>query len=199
MEYNDFELVSLIRENNEEAREILYNKYKPIIVKKSTDQIYKLGSYGMEINDLIQEGYIGLDNAINCFNEKENTSFYTFALLCIDRQIITYIKKNTNNKAMILNDAINLDDGKEYLFRDNTDIEGSFINKEDAKEFINLICDSLSDIEKKVFSLKLEGYDIGEIANLLNKDTKVIYNTLHRIKYKIKFHKKSTNKQKFVE
>lgn len=102
MEYNDFELVSLIRENNEEAREILYNKYKPIIVKKSTDQIYKLGSYGMEINDLIQEGYIGLDNAINCFNEKENTSFYTFALLCIDRQIITYIKKNTNNKAMIL-------------------------------------------------------------------------------------------------
>ncbi|MCI6712356.1 MAG: sigma-70 family RNA polymerase sigma factor [Bacilli bacterium] len=186
MEYNDFELVSLIRENNEEAREILYNKYKPIIVKKSTDQIYKLGSYGMEINDLIQEGYIGLDNAINCFNEKENTSFYTFALLCIDRQIITYIKKNTNNKAMILNDAINLDDGKEYLFRDNTDIEGSFINKEDAKEFINLICDSLSDIEKKVFSLKLEGYDIGEIANLLNKDTKVIYNTLHRIKYKIK-------------
>ena len=186
MEYNDFELVSLIRENNEEAREILYNKYKPIIVKKSTDQIYKLGSYGMEINDLIQEGYIGLDNAINCFNEKENTSFYTFALLCIDRQIITYIKKNTNNKAMILNDAINLDDGKEYLFRDNTDIEGSFINKEDAKEFINLICDSLSDIEKKVFSLKLEGYDIGEIANILNKDTKVIYNTLHRIKYKIK-------------
>ena len=186
MEYNDFELVSLIRENNEEAREILYNKYKPSIVKKSTDQIYKLGSYGMEINDLIQEGYIGLDNAINCFNEKENTSFYTFALLCIDRQIITYIKKNTNNKAMILNDAINLDDGKEYLFRDNTDIEGSFINKEDAKEFINLICDSLSDIEKKVFSLKLEGYDIGEIANLLNKDTKVIYNTLHRIKYKIK-------------
>ena len=186
MEYNDFELVSLIRENNEEAREILYNKYKPIIVKKSTDQIYKLGSYGMEINDLIQEGYIGLDNAINCFNEKENTSFYTFALLCIDRQIITYIKKNTNNKGMILNDAINLDDGKEYLFRDNTDIEGSFINKEDAKEFINLICDSLSDIEKKVFSLKLEGYDIGEIANLLNKDTKVIYNTLHRIKYKIK-------------
>lgn len=186
MKYNDFELVSLIRENNEEAREILYNKYKPIIVKKSTDQIYKLGSYGMEINDLIQEGYIGLDNAINCFNEKENTSFYTFALLCIDRQIITCIKKNTNNKAMVLNDAINLDDGKEYLFRDNTDIEGSFINKEDAKEFINLICDSLSDIEKKVFSLKLEGYDIGEIANLLNKDTKVIYNTLHRIKYKIK-------------
>ena len=186
MEYNDFELVSLIRENNEEAREILYNKYKPIIVKKSTDQIYKLGSYGMEINDLIQEGYIGLDNAINCFNEKENTSFYTFALLCIDRQIITCIKKNTTNKAMVLNDAINLDDGKEYLFRDNTDIEGSFINKEDAKEFINLICDSLSDIEKKVFSLKLEGYDIGEIANLLNKDTKVIYNTLHRIKYKIK-------------
>ena len=186
MEYNDFELVYLIKENNEEARDILYNKYKPIIVKKSTDQIYKLGSYGMEINDLIQEGYIGLDNAINCFNEKENTSFYTFALLCIDRQIITYIKKNTNNKAMILNDAINLDDGKEYLFRDNTDIEGSFINKEDAKEFINLICDSLSDIEKKVFSLKLEGYDIGEIANLLNKDTKVIYNTLHRIKYKIK-------------
>lgn len=186
MEYNDFELVSLIRENNEEAREILYNKYKPIIVKKSTDQIYKLGSYGMEINDLIQEGYIGLDNAINCFNEKENTSFYTFALLCIDRQIITCIKKNTNNKAMVLNDAINLDDGKEYLFRDNTDIEGSFINKENAKEFINLICDSLSDIEKKVFSLKLEGYDIGEIANLLNKDTKVIYNTLHRIKYKIK-------------
>ena len=144
MEYNDFELVSLIRENNEEAREILYNKYKPIIVKKSTDQIYKLGSYGMEINDLIQEGYIGLDNAIN------------------------------------------LDDDKEYLFKDSMDVEGNFINNEDAREFISLICDSLSDIEKKVFSFRLEGYDIGEIAKILGKDTKVIYNTLHRIKYKIK-------------
>ena len=186
MEYNDFELVSLIRENNEEAREILYNKYKPIIVKKSTDQIFKLSSYGIEISDLIQEGYIGLDNAINGFDESENTSFYTFALLCIDRQIITCIKKNTNNKAMVLNDAINLDDDKEYLFKDSMDVEGNFINNEDAREFISLICDSLSDIEKKVFSFRLEGYDIGEIAKILGKDTKVIYNTLHRIKYKIK-------------
>ena len=61
MENNDYELVSLAQENNEEAIKILYQKYKPIIIKKSEHAILYLSHHGIEINDIMQEGFIALD------------------------------------------------------------------------------------------------------------------------------------------
>ena len=186
MEYNDFELISLARDKNEEAMKIIYDKYKPIIISKAKDLYGIVNHHGVELNDLIQEGYIGLDNAINGFSESDNVTFYTFATLCIERQIITFIRKVSGNKNKLLNDAINIDNSMEHLFRDELDIEKLFISYEDYDETIVLLKKSLSSFEKTIFEYKMDGYSNSEIANMTNKDIKVIYNTVNRIKNKLK-------------
>ena len=185
-EYNDYELVSLAKEGNEEAIDIIYKKYKPIIVSKSKDAIITASHHGIEINDIMQEGYIGLDEAINGFSENDNASFYTFAVLCINRQIINYLRKSTRSKDRILNDAVTIDDYVEKNLKDDYDTEFSFVLREEEKLIITKINAVLTEFEKSVFNLKMDGYSFEEIANTLNKDIKSIYNTFQRIKIKIK-------------
>lgn len=186
MEYNDYELISLAKEGNEDAINIIYQKYKPIIVSKSKEAIVRASHHGIEISDIMQEGYIGLDEAINDFSETDNTSFYTFAVLCINRQIINYLRKTTGGKDKILNEAVAIDEYVEKSLKDDFDAEFSLIFKEYEKKIIKQIEISLTDFEKEVFKLRIDGYNFDEIANTLNKDIKSIYNTFHRIKAKIK-------------
>lgn len=182
MQYNDYELVSLAKEGNEEAINLIYQKYKPIVVGKSKDAIVFASHHGIEINDIMQEGYIGLEEAINNFDENDNTTFYTFAILCINRQIINYLRKCTRGKNRILNDAISIDDTVEKNFKDDFNVEMNFI----SKDIINDITDNLTDFEYSVFQMRLDGYSYEEIAKRLNKNIKAIYNTFHRIKEKVK-------------
>lgn len=182
MEYNDYELVSLAREGNEEAINIIYQKYKPIIVCKSKDAIVMASHHGIEISDIMQEGFIGLEEAINGFSENDNTSFYTFAVLCINRQIINYLRTTTKGKNRLLNDAIMIDEKLEKTIGDGFDTEFSFVSQDIIKE----IKDNLTEFEFKVFSMKLDGYSFEEIANTLDKDIKSLYNTFHRVKGKVK-------------
>lgn len=182
MQYNDYELVSLAREGNEDAINLIYQKYKPIIVSKSSDAIVTASHHGIEINDIMQEGFIGLDEAIKNFSEDDNTSFYTFAVLCINRQIINYLRKNQRSRNRILNDAVAIDDNIEKTVKDDSIIDFSFL----SNDIIEDIKNNLTEFEYKVFSLKLDGYNFEEIGNILNKDIKSIYNTFHRAKSKIK-------------
>ena len=181
MEYNDYELISLAKEGNEDAINIIYQKYKPIIVSKSKEAIVRASHHGIEISDIMQEGYIGLDEAINDFSETDNASFYTFAVLCINRQIINYLRKTTGGKDKILNEAVAIDEYVEKSLKDDFDAEFSLIFKEYEKKIIKQIEISLTDFEKEVFKLRIDGYNFDEIANTLNKDIKSIYNTFHRI------------------
>ena len=182
MPYNDYELVALAKEGNEDAINLLYEKYKPIVVGKSKDAILVASHHGIEINDIMQEGFIGLDEAIKNFDENDNTTFYTFATLCINRQIINYLRKNSRGKNKILNDAVAIDDMGDVFFKDDFDIENDFM----SKDIIQGATKSLTDFEYIVFKMRLEGYSYNEIANRLDKSVKSIYNTFHRIKEKVK-------------
>ena len=175
MEYNDYELICLAREGNEDAINIIYQKYKPIIVTKSKDSIVLASHHGIEISDIMQEGYIGLDEAIKSFSESDNTSFYTFATLCINRQIINYLRKLNCTKDKILNDAVVIDETLEKSIKDNFDTEFSFISTEIMDDIEKI----LTDFEKKVFKLKSVGYSFEEIAKTLDRDVKSIYNIYH--------------------
>lgn len=186
LDYNDYELVSLAKEGNEDAVNLIYQKYKPIIVSKSKDAIVRATHHGIEISDIMQEGYIGLEEAINNFSENDDTSFYTFAVLCINRQIINYMRKSTKGKNRVLNEAVAIDEYVEKNMKDDYDTEFSFIYKETEKKMMQEIKNNLTDFENDVFNYKINGYSFEEIANTLNKDLKSIYNTFHRIKSKIK-------------
>lgn len=185
-EYNDYELVFLAQEENEDAINIIYKKYKPIIVKKSKLAIYSTKNSGSEINDVMQEAYLGLEEAIKNFSQNDEATFYTFANLCIDRKISNYIRKMANKKNILLNEAIFIDENMENYLKDTTDIENNLIRKVMKEEIINKIYDKFTTLEKDVYNLLVDGYSLAEISNKLEKDIKSIYNTIDRIKQKVK-------------
>ena len=186
MKNEDYELVYLAQDGNEDAINIIYDKYKPIIIKKSKNAIVFVTHHGIEINDIMQEGYIGLEEAIRNFSQDNEATFYTFANLCIDRQILNFLRKINGNKDRILNDAIMLDDSLEKTLKDNYNIEENLLGKDNNDQITKKIRNNLTEFEKNVFDLRIKGYSFEEISKNLNKDLKSIYNTLQRIRVKFK-------------
>lgn len=194
-EYNDSELLYLIYEKNEVAYDVLYKKYLPIVEIKSRKYINFGKNKGLDINDLIQEGLIGLNESIKDFDESKNIKFSTFASLCIERQISSSIKKADRLKHKNLNDSISIDDDfskeaktlLEKLFdKDELDPSEKIIKDETEKELNEKIKKILSPFEVQVLKYRLKGYEYREIAEKLNKTYKSIDSTIQRIKNKIK-------------
>ncbi len=193
MEYNDYELVALAKEQNEDAIAILYKKYEPIISNYAHKYVKLLQGNTTELSDLIQEGMIALETAINSFDERDNTLFYTFATVCIDRRIMTYIKTLNRPKHRILNEAISYDALQEKgnnilnrIYNEHDNPEKGIISEEIETALYNQIIKHISEFEKEVLDLRLTGLTYKEIATKLNKNPKIIDNALFRIKNKIK-------------
>lgn len=193
--YNDYELISLAQEQNEDAIEILYQKYQPIISKKSKKFYNLLKGKGIELCDLIQECYIALDYAIKTFNQDKDNMFYTYLNTCLDRQLIDQYRKNLNLKNKLLNESLPLETSIEEennndllnVIEDNTNNpEIELFTVEEYISLQNKIIDKLTPLEECVFLLKIQNFDYKEIANILDKDNKSIDNAIQRIKIKIR-------------
>lgn len=194
-EYNDYELIQYISENNEEANNIMFKKYEPLILGIAR-KMFKYGSkYGLELNDLIQEGMLALSDAISTFSDQKEAIFYTYAKTCIERKMISLVISSNRLKHRILNESISLestnDDGEitnlEYLFKDDRDNpENILLSEEYERELMKKAEKVLTAFELQVFELKLNGFDYKEIAEMLDKEPKSIDNALQRIKNKMK-------------
>lgn len=191
---NDYELLYLISENNEDAKDIFYEKYKPFIVSKATSLYRFIKNKGYELNDLIQEGMIGLSQALDDFKEQKNVKFSTFASVCIERQMLTFIRDINRQKHKILNSSLSIDTDTdkrgvpliEMIFDDkNGNPEDSFINTEEEAELLDKIKTLLTEKEYEVFELKLHGFTYQEMACLLGVTTKSVDGTIRRIKSKL--------------
>ena len=161
LEYNDYELISLAVEQNEDAINLIYKKYEPLI-KKIASKYYSFAkNYGVELNDLIQEGMIGLSKAIDQYRDNKEASFYTFALTCIDRRIQDLVNSSTRLKHKILNDSLPLEfesDGvvktlESYTIDNEINPENILFKYEDEKNFLNKAKQVLTDFECQVFLL----------------------------------------------
>ncbi len=195
MEYkNDNELVYLCCENNEDAFNILINKYKKVILSILKDLLKEYNIIGYEVSDLYQEGLIGLLQAINTYKEKENTSFNTYASKCIKNNIMTSIKQSFRQKNRILNNSYSLDklfeeSNESYynLLKDNSfEPSKMLFGNEDENDVIKRIKGRLSKTENIIFDLKMKGLKNSEISDLLGKNKKYIENALNRINRKYK-------------
>ena len=83
--YNDYELLYLINENDEIAKDILKRKYAPLIYEKSKEY-YQRNHYDIpsfSFDELINLGNSVLLRATKTYNEKENALFYTYFITCL--------------------------------------------------------------------------------------------------------------------
>ncbi len=181
------EINALIKAKNgdNESFEMLLKKYEKYLYI-STKNYYLADG---DRDDLIQEGMIGLLKGIKSFDFDKETSFKTFVLMCMRRQIITAIKNSNAKKNQILNttylsDEENIDD-KIYIEK-SSNAEERYLYKELMEEFEKYSSEHFSSLEKEVLNYLIKGYNYGEIAERIGKSNKVVDNTYQRIKTKVK-------------
>jgi len=193
-ELNDNELLFLVSDNNEEATNLLINKYKNLILTNLKEYLKEYNIIGVELADLYQEGLIGLLQAINSFDKEKDVTFYTYANACIKSSLLSAIRKTFRMKNRILNNSFPLDkliEETNYnyyeIFKDYRNDPDVLLSKEEEEnELLESIKSKLSKNEKSIFELKLKGLSNSEIANLLDKDKKYVENTMFRINRKYK-------------
>ena len=191
---NDNELVYLCAENNEDAINLIVNKYKNCILMILKEYLKEYNIIGVEVADLYQEGLIGLMHAIHSYNPTRDVLFYTYANACIRTSLISAIRQTFRQKNRILNYSYSLDkifeDSGDNLYEilkdESYEPNKLLLSSEEENELINKLKSKLSKSELAIFELRLKGLSNGEIASLIDKDTKYIENSLFRIKRKYK-------------
>ncbi|MCI7332570.1 MAG: sigma-70 family RNA polymerase sigma factor [Mollicutes bacterium] len=191
---NDNELVYLCAENNEDAINLIVNKYKNCILMILKEYLKEYNIIGVEVADLYQEGLIGLMHAIHSYNPTRDVLFYTYANACIRTSLMSAIRQTFRQKNRILNYSYSLDkifedsgdNFYEILKDESYEPNKLLLSSEDENELINKLKSKLSKSELAIFELRLKGLSNGEIASLIDKDTKYIENSLFRIKRKYK-------------
>ncbi|WP_334075720.1 MULTISPECIES: RNA polymerase sporulation sigma factor SigH [Paenibacillus] len=189
---NDEDIVEAVRNGDSEALEYLINKYRSFVRAKARSYFL----IGADREDIIQEGMIGLYKSIRDFRGDKLASFKAFAELCITRQIITAIKTATRQKHIPLNSYVSLDKPIYDEDSDRTlldvicgsrvcDPEELIINQEEFTGLEDKMSEILSDLERKVLMLYLDGRSYQEIAVDLKRHVKSIDNALQRVKRKL--------------
>ena len=186
---NDYELLYLVGENNEEVYNSIYAKYKPLIHRMAKTLCENYKSALVEYDDLFQEGMYGLNNAIKSFNGKSGSLFYTLAKLCIRREMNGYVAKMLRGKNMILSSAVSFDTPiskngfvvEDTLYSHDDSVELQFESIEMEKYILDLKYE-LKDEYMPVYELKLNGFSNAAIATLLDLRYKDVDNYLRSIK-----------------
>ncbi len=180
------EELAFLAKTDEQALELLLEKYKPMI--NSFARRYFLNSG--DIDDLVQEGMIGVFKAITSFNG--SSSFSTYAYTCIKTNVITAVKRANRNKNKPLNNYISLsgaegdDVDKSLLVSDeNFDPEKNYIEMEAESELQDKIKQKLSDFEYKILVYYLQGFSYVDIGDKTGRNAKSIDNAVQRIRKKL--------------
>ena len=188
--YSDDELIEMINSGDEDAEEYLIKKYLPL-VKKEVRFLYLAGA---EIEDLLQEGMIGLFHAIRKYDTTKS-GFSTFATLCVRCQIQTAITRSNRQKHAPLNYYISIyatDEDSDMVLSDAIedtkimDPEERILKDEHIREMYHEIDTKLSTVEQIVAREYINGMSYSEIAGKIGKDEKAVNNALTRIRTKLR-------------
>ncbi len=199
-ELEDLQLVLKARNGSQAALDGLLKRYAGFVRLKASS--YFLA--GGDADDLVQEGMIGLYKAVRDFRHDKETSFRSFAELCVTRQIITAIKTATRFKHAPLNTYVSFShtpagqesDG-ECTLGDAlpgpsvNDPSVRVISTEELQSLLGCLGSGLSSLEADALRLYLEGSSYDDMADELGCDTKTIDNALQRVKRKILVHQAS--------
>ncbi|MFI3260610.1 MAG: hypothetical protein R3Y13_02745 [bacterium] len=189
------EVVDLIMENSDEAREILFKNYEYIIffyLKKYKNTFYKIS---IEYQDAHAECLYAFYDAINNYDPNKDSTFSTFLSLCVQRRLVKVIRSASTLKNKFNLNTYSLD----YVYEDfgmalldivvdeNNEDPMKILESKETDTLLNSkILEVLSSFEIEVYKYMLDNINYTEIADKLEKDPKQIDNAIQRIKLKIK-------------
>lgn len=192
--YSDEELIELVHENSEEAKSMLFDRYKEkieFLIKKYTIVAKNLG---LDIKDLYQEALVGFTDAILNYSPNKDASVSTFICLCVERKIKKACIKAGTSKHQAMKDTLSLEyfyddidaSLKELIEDTSSDPLAKMAEEEEYEELLNKIKEGLTSAEDEVFELLIMGLNYRDIAEILDKEAKQVDNAIQRIKFKIR-------------
>lgn len=191
--YNDYEIVYMIGENNEDALDILYHKYEPIVKSYAKKYSFMAKRYGVELEDLIQEGRYAIYRALKTYNTAHDTLFYTYVDFCIRGRMCNLLRLSNSRGSYTLNNSVSLNDftdtGSEYMYLIPDD---AALNPHDCLiesetcELIKKYLYSLDFCDSGIFELRMNGFKNREIARLLDIDSTFVSRKIYKLKQDFK-------------
>ncbi|MGN0431599.1 MAG: RNA polymerase sporulation sigma factor SigH [Lachnospiraceae bacterium] len=190
----DEELIIRLRDGEKQITDYIMDKYKNLVRSKAGSMFI----LGADKEDLIQEGMIGLFKAIRDYDCGRDASFFTFAELCISRQMYSAVQAAGRMKHIPLNSYISLyGNGTGQGEEEESSVLGMLadyglspeelvIDRENVEQLERRIEQELSAFEKQVLDLHMTGMSYSQIAKVLGKDEKSTDNALQRLKSKIR-------------
>lgn len=182
---NDFsgksdEELAVDAKTNKTAAAVLVSRYMKLIFIKS--EIF--ANHNSDRDDLNQEGLIGLLNSISSFDADRGIRFSTFAETCINNRMKTFVAKGTKNAEKIISDPDEFSVVHSVLDYDTP--ESIYLYKENFSEMMNKISSVLSETERKVFNLCVQGVSYKDAAERLGITEKSVDNAMQRARRKIR-------------
>lgn len=192
-DFNDYELMYMVSDNNELATDIIYEKYTPIIKKISMRYLDEAKSIGFDYDDLMQEGYIALSKAIEFYDANNASLFYTYAIHSIVGAIINLLRKGSTLKNIALNSSLllsssNTDDVCLYdvVADPNAILPELTILEIDFFDQIKFFMHSLKFEYALIFELVFNGFSNKDISCLLDISINSVFNSIYRVRKKLK-------------
>lgn len=178
----------MVRENNEEATNLLFEKYKPIVLKIAKEY-YTLGKKcGLDLDDFIQEGYYALYLALKKYSDRMNTIFYTYAIICIKSKMQNLLVRNSTNKHQALNYSISFYEKIEdkslldYLKDDKAIDPTEAIESIEFEKEVKRVLYTIKFEDSIICELKLNGFSNKDTATLLDITPSNVYKAFTQFK-----------------
>ncbi len=190
---NDYEQLYLIGENDDDSTNIIFQKYKPIVISLANKYYAKMNYHCGDLEDFIQEGYIGLARAIQAFKEQHNVLFYTFVLVCVERQLKAFCRKFSASKYEPFINSISMDyeqdENLNYfnLYKDESIINNpsEYLEKNMTYEKLIHFKNNLDLKHSLIFELRYNGFRYKEIAQLLDMPVRTVESCMTSCKKKL--------------
>lgn len=193
MELQDNELLNNLSEKSDEARDVLYDKYKyivDIIMNKYKRSAYYLS---VDMQELRQEALLGFSDALYSFNDDKGCNLPTFISLCVERRVSNYLRKYNTVKMQTIHDMLSLDTMVAEdislidVIKDNGNSpEEKIVEDEDTRALIEKIKELLTEREMEIYKLLLNNFSYDDICKILNINSNQLSSTVYRMRQKLK-------------
>lgn len=178
----DEELAVLAAAGDDESMARLISAITPIAKAKAASH----ANARIPDEDLSQEGMLGFLDAVRSFDPSTGVPFRAYAETCISNRILSAVRANFNNKNAALSNAVPLEFESDEITDNRTDPANIISEQYDSEYLVGLLRSDLSDFEKKVIDLRLQGKSYSAISQKLACGEKAVDNALQRIKKKFR-------------
>lgn len=173
---DDCELALKAQAGSGAALDLIFERFEPIIRYYSRRYMCA----GVDMEDLVQEGSIGLFSAVRRFRGDAGAKFKTYACLCIRRQILSAIRSANRNGFVLLENA-----DIDFLGSAALNPEDVVVMKESISSLKNALLHGFSSFERRLFTLYISGFSYKAIAKELSVRTKKVDNSIQRIRRRL--------------